>query len=80
MDRRNDAQKKRRHRQLCQTHCGPVSLLRCAVVHMTADSAMRPTDLRLHSRQMYFSRDRDADQVDCRDKGHAEDIESVAKF
>jgi hypothetical protein len=65
---------------LYQTHYKPVSLLRCAVVHMTADSAMRPTDLRMQSQQMYCSRDRHADQVDCRDKGYAEDIESMRKF
>lgn len=35
------------------TSCRPVSLLRCAKVHRTADGAVRPTDLRVHSQHLY---------------------------
>ncbi len=63
VSRGNKAQKKRRQRQLSQTDYRPVSLLRCAFTHFTADSALGPTDLCLHSQQMYYSRDNRTNQV-----------------
>jgi hypothetical protein len=48
---------------MCQTHCRLVSLSRCATVHLTADSAMRPTDLHMHSQLIYYRHIRQANQA-----------------
>lgn len=56
VEREANAQKKKETKAIAQVSCRPVSLLRCADMHITADSALRPTDLRLHSQQLYSTK------------------------